>query len=100
MSDDERVAAVERNDLAQRIHRFIKGLERANRQANRRESHHLVAALSFLQAGHYEAGQAAMADAERLAPLPPEAASLLETNNPIPVHQLRAAFQSILTGQA
>jgi len=94
MSDDTK------DILARRIHRYIAGLERARRQANRRESHHLVAALRLLRDGRYEAGQAAMTDAERLAPIPPEAASRLESNNTAPVHELRAALQAILDGRA
>jgi hypothetical protein len=99
MNDDETVPPPEKDALAQRLDRFIKGLERAKRPANRRESHHLVAALTFLQHGHYEAGQAAMSNAERMAPLPPETANQLETNEPLPVPQLRDALQRILAGE-
>ena len=100
MTDNAPAAPTERDALSDRIHRFIRGLERAKRQANRRESHHLVAALTCLRDGRYEAGHAAMMDADRLAPIPPEAAGLPETNNPVPVHQLRMALQAILDGKA
>ncbi len=100
MTNDVPDQTTEKEALALRIHRFIAGLERNKRPTNRRESHHLVAALRFLQDGQYAAGQAAMADAERLAPIPAEQASRLETNTPVPVHQLRAALQAILAGRA
>lgn len=99
MSDDSPASSAERDALALRIHRFIAGLERARRPTNRRESHHVVNALRCLQDGRYEAGQQAMTDAERLAPIPPEAAIRLETNTPVPVHQLRAGLQAILAGE-
>ena len=46
-------SASEKNGLAQRIDRFIKGLERSKRAPNRRESHHVVAALRCLHDGRY-----------------------------------------------
>jgi hypothetical protein len=100
MSSDVPKIPAERDALARRVHRFIAGLERARRPTNRRESHHLVAALRFMQDGQYEAGQAAMTDAERLAPIPAGQASLIETNTPVPVQQLRAALQALLAGKA
>jgi len=101
MSDDSPASSsTERDALALRIHRFIAGIERARRPTNRRESHHVVNALRCLQDGQYAAGQSAMTDAERLAPIPPEAALRLETNTPIPVQQLRAGLQAILAGEA
>jgi hypothetical protein len=85
--------------LAQRIDRFIKGLERAKRAPNRRESYHVVAALRCLHDRRYEEGRLAMINAERVAPLPPEAANLVKSNEPEPVHELRAALDAILRGQ-
>ena len=84
--------------LAQRIDRFIKGLERAKRAPNRRESYHVVAALRCLHDRRYEEGRLAMINAERVAPLPPEAVNLLKSNEPEPVHELRAALDAILGG--
>ena len=84
--------------LAQRIDRFIKGLERAKRAPNRRESHHVVAALRCLHEGRYEEGRLAMINAERLAPLPPEAANHVRSNEPESVPELRAALDAILAG--
>ena len=100
MSSDVPIPPAEKDALAQRVHRFIAGLERARRPTNRRESHHVVIALRCLQDGQYEAGQRAMTDADRLAPIPPEAAARLETNTPVPVHKLRAGLQAILAGNA
>jgi hypothetical protein len=84
--------------LAQRIDRFVKGLERAKRAPNRRESHHVVAALRCLHDGRYEEGRLAMINAERVAPLPPEAANLVKSNEPESVPELRAALDAILAG--
>ena len=61
-------------DLAQRLDRQIKALERARRNPNRREAYYLLAALECLKSGSSEEGLEAMLKAERVAPLPPEAA--------------------------
>ena len=87
-----------KQSLAQRIDRFVKGLERAKRAPNRRESHHVVAALRCLHDGRYEEGRLAMMNAERVAPLPPEAANLVKSNDPESVPELRAALDAILAG--
>ena len=100
LRNDTAVESAERDALVRKIHRAIKVLERHKRPANRRESYHLVVALRFLRDGQYDAGQAAMTDVERRAPIPPEAANRLETNAPVPVHQLRAGLQAILAGRA
>lgn len=100
MSDDITAGADGRHALVRRIDRFVKGLERARRTPNRRESHHAIEALRCLQDGRYEEGQTAMANAERVAPLPPEAAALLESNQPAGVRELRAALDAILAGRA
>jgi hypothetical protein len=100
MSDPVTGDLDEKHALAHRIGLFIKGLERAKRAPNRRESHHVVAALRCLQDGRYREGQSAMTNAERVAPIPPEAANLLESNEPAPVHELRAALDAILAGRA
>ena len=90
----------EKHGLAQRIDRFIKGLERAKRAPNRRESHHVVEALRCLHDGRYEEGRLAMINAERVAPLPPEEANLVRSNEPESVPELRAALDAILAGNA
>ena len=82
--------------LAQRIDRFVKGLERARRSPNRRESYHVIAALQSLQDGQYEAGETAMANAERVAPLPPEAALRPESDQPVTAAELRTALDAIM----
>ena len=43
-------------------------------------------------------GRLAMINAERLAPLPPEAANLVKSNEPESLHELRAALDAILAG--
>jgi hypothetical protein len=96
MNDDSLAA---HNALAQRIDRFVRGLERARRAPNRRESYHVVEALRCLRDGRHEAGQAAMSDAERVAPLPPEAANLPQNNQPVAVSELRQALDAIASGR-
>jgi hypothetical protein len=99
MSDGIAAGSAERHALTQRIDRFVRGLERARRAPNRRESHHVIAALRCLRDGLHEAGQAAMADAEHVAPLPPEAAARLESDRPVTVADLRAALDAIAAGR-
>ena len=99
MSDGIPAGSAERHDLAQRIDRFVKGLERVRRSPNRRESYHVIAALRCLHDTHYEAGQAAMADAEHVAPLPPEAATRPESDRPVAVADLRALLDAVMTGR-
>lgn len=96
MSDDETASAAGQFALAQRIDRFVKGLERARRSPNRRESYHVIAALQSLQAGQYAAGETAMANAERVAPLPPEAATRPESDQPVAAAELRTALDAIM----
>jgi hypothetical protein len=98
MSDGIAAASTEQHALAQRIDRFVRGLERAKRSPNRRESYHVIVALRCLQDGQHEAGQAAMGNAERVAPLPPEAASRPESDQPVAVTELRVALDSIVAG--
>jgi hypothetical protein len=99
MSDGIAAGSAEQYALAQRIDRFVKGLERARRAPNRRESYHVVVALRRLQDGLYEAGQAAMAHAEHVAPLPPEAAARPESDRTVAVADLRAMLDAIMAGR-
>ena len=97
MSDDITAgAAGQQLALAQRIDRFVKGLERARRSPNRRESYHVIAALQCLQDGQYAAGETAMGNAERVAPLPPEAATRLESDQPVAAAELRMTLDAIM----
>ena len=99
MSDGIATGSAERHALAQRIDRFVRGLERARRSPNRRESYHVIVALRCLQDDLHEAGQAAMANAERVAPLPPEAANRPESDQPVAVSELRATLDAIVAGK-
>jgi hypothetical protein len=99
MNDGIAAGSAERLALAQRIDRFVRGLERARRAPNRRESYHLIAALRCLQDGLFEAGQAAMADADQVAPLPPEAAARLESDRTVAAADLRALLDAIMAGR-
>ena len=98
MSEGIATGSTERLALAQRIDRFVRGLERAKRSPNRRESYHVIVALRYLQDGQHEAGEAAMTNAERVAPLPPEAAIPPETDQPVAVAELRATLDAIVAG--
>ena len=100
MSDDTAAGSDERLALAQRIDRFVRGLERAKRSPNRRESFHILQALRCLRDGLPEDGLAAVVDAERVAPVPPTAAALPETNQPVSAAQLRATLDAIMGGAA
>jgi hypothetical protein len=61
-------------ELARRLERQVKALERAKRDPNRREAYYLLAALECLKSGASGEGLEAMLKAERVAPLPPAAA--------------------------
>ena len=83
-------------DVAQRIGRFLRGLERARRQPNRREAYHLRLALEHLRAAQYADSDEAMKNAERCAPLPAQVASLITTNEPVTVIQLQKQLDEAL----
>jgi len=83
-------------EVAQRISRFLRGLERARRQPNRREAYHLRVALEQLRAAQYADSDAAMTNAERCAPLPAQVASLIATNEPVTVVQLQKQLDEAL----
>ncbi len=57
--------ATARRNVAERIDRFVNGLQRAQRLPNHRELFWLRHALVNLQEGQYPAGEEAMDKAER-----------------------------------
>lgn len=81
--------------VTRQIERFLKGLERAKRQPNRREAFHARAALEYLDAGQVAEAQEAIARAERAAPLPGHVANLVATNRQYTVAELTAELQRI-----
>lgn len=87
-------------DVAQRIGRFLRGLERARRQPNRREAYHLRVALDHLKAEQYADSDEAMKNAERCAPLPAQVATLVTTNDPVTVLQLQNQLEEALAAAA
>ncbi|MCW5735032.1 MAG: hypothetical protein KIS73_12945 [Enhydrobacter sp.] len=87
-------------DVAQRIGRFLRGLERARRQPNRREAYHLRLALEHLRAAQYADSDVAMKDAERCAPLPAQVASLITTNESVTVVQLQNQLEEVIAGKS
>jgi hypothetical protein len=88
-----------RRNLVQRIDRYLIGLARVKRQPNRRESYHVRDALEHLLADRHGDGEEAILKAERAAPLPPHVASMLETNKPTTLEELRAQLQRITGGR-
>ena len=90
--------ATARRNVAQRIERFLNGLERAGRPPNRRELHHLREALQKLEAGQYPEGEDAMPDAERMAPIPEAGAPAVPESDPASIQELRAELRRILQG--
>ena len=83
-------------DVVLRIGRFLRGLERARRQPNRREAYHLRLALEHLRTAHYADSDEAMKDAERCAPLPAQVATLITTNEPVTLVQLQKQLEEVL----
>jgi hypothetical protein len=85
-----------RRRVAQRIDRFLRGLQRARRQPNRREGYHLRDALEHLAGGQVEACEASVLRAERMEPLPASVAALLATNETITVAELASQLDRII----
>jgi hypothetical protein len=80
-----------RRNVAERIDRFLNGLQGIRRLPNRRELFWLREALVNLQEGQYPAGEDAMDKAERAMPVPEHAARDLATNDRLTVEQLRSS---------
>jgi hypothetical protein len=87
--------ATARRDVADRIDRFLTGLERARRLPNRRELFWLRDALARLQEGQYPEGEEAMHKAERAMTIPEHAARDLATNAGMTVVELRGLLDVI-----
>ena len=92
------VVAARRN-VAQRIERFLAGLDRAHRPPNRRELYYLRQALHKLEAGQYPEGEDAMMRAEGPNAIPEHAANDLGTNAMATVTELQAELDRILKGE-
>ena len=98
MNDESPMPDAARHALALRIDRFLRGLERAKRQPNRRESYHVAEALDMLREARYADGDAAMTRAERVAPLPEAAARQFGQHEPISTAQLGATLNAVMRG--
>src|SRR5436190_20938500 len=90
--------ATARRNVAQRIERFLNGLERADRPPNRRELYHLWEALQKLEAGQYPEGEDAMLKAERIAPIPEAGSPAVPESDPVSIQELRAELRRTLEG--
>jgi hypothetical protein len=99
MNDESPIPEAARHALALRIDRFLRGLERARRQPNRRESYHVVEALDLLKQARYADGDAAMTRAERVAPLPDAAARQFGQHEPVSIAQLSGTLDAIMHGR-
>jgi len=86
--------------LARRIEHFLKGVERARRQPNRREAFHIRDALERLEVGQCSESGEAMLRAERCAPLPPHVSTLVATNAQVTVGQLQKQLAEIMKDDA
>ena len=102
--------ATARRNVADRFDRFLKGLQQARRQPNRRELFWLRQALASLENAEYAlaslenaeypAGEDALDKAERALPVPIHATNDPSTNADVTVEQLRAQLDQILEAQA
>jgi hypothetical protein len=84
-----------RRRLAARIAILLQGWERHRRDPNRREAFHVMEALRCLRSGHYDEGDAAVARAELVRPIPDGAAGPGPHDRALTV-DLRAALQALL----
>jgi hypothetical protein len=91
--------ATARRNVAERIDRFLNGLQSARRLPNRRELFWRREALVNLQEREYPTGEEAMDKAERMMPIPEHAANDLSTNAGATVEQLRAQLDSIMKAE-
>jgi hypothetical protein len=90
--------ATPRRNVAQRIERFLNGLERAGRPPNRRELYHLGEAFRKLEESQYPEAEDAMLKAERIAPIPQDAATAVPENQAVSIRDLRCELRRILQG--
>jgi hypothetical protein len=91
--------ATARRNVAERIDRFLNGLEGARRLPNRRELFWLRETLGSLQEGQYLVGEDAMDKAERALPIPEHAANDPSTNAGATVEQLRVQLDEIMKAE-
>jgi len=99
MSLNPTARATARRNVAERIDRFLNGLQRVKRLPNRRELFWLRHALADLQEGQYPAGEDAMDKAERALPIPEHAASDPSTNAAATIEQLRTQLNQIMKAE-
>ena len=94
-SDSDRASRI-----VQRLHRMLQGIERAQRNPNRREAYHISLAIEHVYAGQLTESEEAIRSAERVDPIPPEIARQTGLNVPPTVAQLRAALAQAARNQA
>ena len=87
--------ATARRNVADRFDRFLKGLQQARRQPNRRELFWLRQALVNLQDANYPLGEDAIDKAERSLAVPEHAATDPSTNAGMTVDELRDQLDRI-----
>jgi hypothetical protein len=94
-SDFERASRI-----VQRLHRMLHGIERAQRNPNRREAYHIALAIEHVDAGQFAESEEAIRSAERVDPIPPAIAAETSLNVPPTVSQLRAALEQVARNKA
>lgn len=84
-----------RHRLAARISLLLQGWERHGRDPNRREAFHVMEALRCLSTGRYDEGEAAVARAELVRPIPDDVTGPGPHDRAVTA-DLRAALQTLL----
>ena len=90
------LADATRHLLCQRIHRFVRVLERFRRNPNRREAYQILTAIELLREGRYDAGMEAVRAAEHVAPIPDGLALLPGLHDDMSVGELRKALREVV----
>jgi hypothetical protein len=88
-----------RRNVAQRVERLLKVVERAHRPPSRREIFYVIDALELMKVGQYPEAEEAMLRAERALPVPADAVHRLDTNPTTTVEQLRVQLTQASTSE-
>jgi hypothetical protein len=86
--------------LCARMQRFLAALERARRQPNRRETFYLREALYWIELGDLAQAEASIGKAQLGTQLPASVASMLETNVPATIEELREQIRQAMARES
>jgi hypothetical protein len=81
--------------VVRRLRGMLNGLERSNRQPNRREAYYMCQAMEHLEGDRLSESEEAVLHAVRISPLPPDLAGKTESNRPPTLIQLRQALDKL-----